>query len=865
MKRLLMAFLACFMTLCAWAQGAQGDGTALLDDLDSKDRVVVDAFANASNKIHSLIQEVSPKPDLEGFAKESDLLAFYYPEGGVTSMEQITTNGIEYAVGSDGGAYVVSGNGLSGDVVLPWKVNIGGKEYKVTAIGESAFGSDSYNDSFANFIAPITVKNIGRYAFLFLSSLKSASIPSVTNIEANAFHHCRSLESVNFPSVKSIENNAFHNCRSLKSAIFPSATSVGDGAFLYCSSLTTIDFPSAVSIRDGAFSDCYSLTTVNLPSATSIGGGAFSYCDSLTSVSLPSATSIGGSTFDVCSSLTTVYLPSVTNIMNYAFNYCSSLTTIDFGSSPKSTIPSLSEFAFTEIPNTCKFIIPLGMYDEWIVADGWSNLYSRGYKFDGYASASQNVGVPNVSATGSVVRVGANATTATTNSIALGHDAKSDGTSTFVTQAELDAPEQETLANVEVGDYGAVAEGYRSKATGNGAVAIAPLSEAKGNGALSVGRSSSARGGRAIAIGDRAIAKGQDAIQIGNGTNTDTNSLNVLGFKFMKPDGTIPHERITGLSNGSETRTADSLFRSMDNQNMLWTYVYGETVWIAVTNYMRTVHGVAPSFQLWEIRDGRTNCVYWSAEEIDVRVGDKIDVAMSNVAHSVATSKADRAWSKYQSMTGADNPQPNDVTIVSTPSIMLSGGYEWQRFVDTGAEVWVLKCNDLITLGADTNAYFRITDLEGETQFAIEKTASRLVDAVPTATGFTTDGNNYFKVTFSGNIQPTIYVSPELVSSFFIECNATENEHGLSCTWEHDAAANTYTATIAHNAGDGKPSRMFVYGKVLQEGSTVVKHTAPSSFDGGIIINGVQYSVGTATIDGKTVMTLNTVTRAVNE
>lgn len=72
MKRLLMAFLVCFVAFYAWAQSAQGEGTALLDDLDSKSRVVVDAFANASNKIHSLIQSVSPKPDMEGYLKSTN-------------------------------------------------------------------------------------------------------------------------------------------------------------------------------------------------------------------------------------------------------------------------------------------------------------------------------------------------------------------------------------------------------------------------------------------------------------------------------------------------------------------------------------------------------------------------------------------------------------------------------------------------------------------------------------------------------------------------------------------------------------------------------------------------------------------------
>lgn len=72
MKRLTTAFLACFTAFYAWAQGAQGEGTALLDDLDSKDRVVVDAFANASNKIHSLIQTVSPKPEMDGYLKSTN-------------------------------------------------------------------------------------------------------------------------------------------------------------------------------------------------------------------------------------------------------------------------------------------------------------------------------------------------------------------------------------------------------------------------------------------------------------------------------------------------------------------------------------------------------------------------------------------------------------------------------------------------------------------------------------------------------------------------------------------------------------------------------------------------------------------------
>lgn len=296
-------------------------------------------------------------------SKEADLLAFYYPDGNVTSMDQITTNGIEYAVGDDGGAYVVKGVELSGHVVLPWKVEIGGKDYKVTAIGKSAFEGVYYANSFTIFTAPITVNNIGMYAF--------------------------------------------SDCGSIRSISFPSVTSIGEGAFFYCGSLTSVYLPSATSIGDYAFESCDWITSVSFPSVTSIGENAFYYCDSLTIVNIPYATSIGNSAFESCGSLITVNLPYVTSIGNYAFAYCT-LTSVNFGSSPKPTVPSLGEYAFDEVPNTCKFIIPLGMYDEWIAAPGWSDLYASGYKFEGYASTEQLKRLPTHETVTNVARAVSN-------------------------------------------------------------------------------------------------------------------------------------------------------------------------------------------------------------------------------------------------------------------------------------------------------------------------------------------------------------------------------------------------------------------------------------------------------------------------
>ena len=95
------------------------------------------------------------------------------------------------------------------------------------------------------------------------------------------------------------------------------------------------------------------LTAIVAPSTvTTIGSGAFSYCTSLTSVSLPAATTIGG----------------------VAFSDCTSLATVDFGDTPRSSVPTLGIGAFRGVPNTCKIIVPYTQYDAWKAASGWSAL-----------------------------------------------------------------------------------------------------------------------------------------------------------------------------------------------------------------------------------------------------------------------------------------------------------------------------------------------------------------------------------------------------------------------------------------------------------------------------------------------------------
>ena len=145
------------------------------------------------------------------------------------------------------------------------------------------------------------------------------------------------------------------------------------------------------------------LTAVVAPSTvTTIMSDAFYYCTALTSISLPSTVTIENDAFNSCDVLTTVTLPAATTIGDYAFAYCGALTSVDFGGTPRSSVPSLGTNAFNGVPATCKIIVPYTQYDAWIAAENWRDLPQE------FVRHSEKADKPATFTTGNLAKFDAN-------------------------------------------------------------------------------------------------------------------------------------------------------------------------------------------------------------------------------------------------------------------------------------------------------------------------------------------------------------------------------------------------------------------------------------------------------------------------
>ena len=138
----------------------------------------------------------------------------------------------------------------SGDIIIPSTVNYNNRTYTVTAISNSAFGSNIPDKSYSSHGCDIT----------------KISLPNtIQSLGYRAFYSCRELTEIIIPDgVKEIGKECFYDCSSLSTVIFPNTlVTVGEYGFSQCPNLCSITLlPNITTIGSWAFSDCKSLIEV---------------------------------------------------------------------------------------------------------------------------------------------------------------------------------------------------------------------------------------------------------------------------------------------------------------------------------------------------------------------------------------------------------------------------------------------------------------------------------------------------------------------------------------------------------------------------------------------------------------------------
>lgn len=205
-------------------------------------------------------------------------------------------------------------------VFIPEKVNYVGKEYTVTAVGESAFAC---NDELLSVVMPNSIVSIGKFAFSACLKLKSLTIPrNVNEIGDFAFTLMPSLEHL----VVDESNNTFDSregcnaiirtrtntlCVGCKKTVIPDGVEViARNAFTACSAEPgdlepfEINIPESVEIIDAyAFNGCGSLVAVKFSEGLKrIDRWAF-LGTSIESIEIPASVTVINEAFWGCSSL----------------------------------------------------------------------------------------------------------------------------------------------------------------------------------------------------------------------------------------------------------------------------------------------------------------------------------------------------------------------------------------------------------------------------------------------------------------------------------------------------------------------------------------------------------------------------------
>ena len=211
----------------------------------------------------------------------------------------------------------------SGDFVVPEKVTINDKEYKVVELGRYCFDKCADLTSVS---LPSTLQIVNIYALRNCTKLTKLELPESVVFANTGFCYGNTLlEEVKLsPAMTIVQNVAFQKCNHLKRVDLPeNCTYINASAFAECSELETVTGGSKITeYASGAFKECFKLKNFALsPVVELIGVSAFQDCHELPDQVFPETLKqIDANAFFNSLAFTKVELPnSVTTLGNQVF------------------------------------------------------------------------------------------------------------------------------------------------------------------------------------------------------------------------------------------------------------------------------------------------------------------------------------------------------------------------------------------------------------------------------------------------------------------------------------------------------------------------------------------------------------------
>ena len=279
----------------------------------------------------------------------------------------------------------------------------------------------------------------------------------------------------------------------------------------------------------------------------------------------------------------------------------------------------------------------------------------------------------------------------------------------------------------------------------------------------------------------------------------------------------------------------------------LWSYLGAENFRVVVTNYDSAVHPPVASFEYRMTTNEEFRTVWNETDGLNRAIATATNLA-NQAAKQLVDDPANRAWGKYDSETGEASPE-GVIQATAPGGLIVGGGQRWSQ-ISAESGWWILTSTDPTLCRTGTNGVFSIIGSDGQEAIRIVKgdkvTVPAPADSILVASGVCT-------VTYAVEAEqhPTAQFASEIGGDAgTVWYNEDDADCPVTMTWS--GTSGNYVLTF-DTAG---LSAGFVQATYEQGQESYTSFGGAGLELTKIRIGGKVYTVGTATIDGKTVLTL---------